>query len=176
METQNSSVVNKLIILFFIDKMDVPLTEETILKACYYNNPWLEYMDCMQTLRLLTETGFIFSKKTYDGTYYYTITPDGRACLSYFYMRIPASLRAEITEFVKENRTLYRRNQEYSASYRLNPDKSYTCTLKIVDRMIKTTLNLEINVPNKKVAVAVREKWVTKAAQIYTMLYEQLVD
>ncbi len=174
MDYADNSIVNKLIILFFIDKMDVPLIERTILEVCYYQNPWLEYMDCVQTIVSLLETGFIY-KTTHDNVAYYSITPDGRACLSHFYSRIPASIRAEITDFVKENRAVYRRKQEYSTSYKLNPDKSYTCTLKIVDSM-KTTLDLKINVPNKEIAKEVAKKWETNAAQIYTMLYEQLVD
>lgn len=174
MEFQDNSIVNKLTVLYFFDKMDVPMTEGIILEACYYRNPWLEYMDCIQTLNLLLEAGFIF-KTTHDNTVYYSITPDGRDCLSHFYSRVPASMRSEIAEFVKENRAVYRRKQEYSTSYRLNPDKTYTCTLKIVDSM-KTTLDLKFNVTNKEIAKAVAKKWETKAAQIYTMLYEQLVD
>lgn len=174
MEIQDNSVVNKLTILFFMDKMDVPLTEAIILEACYYKNPWFEYMDCVQTLNLLLESDFL-SKTTHDNTEYYSITAEGRACLSHFYMRVPASTRAEITEFVKENRAIYRRKQEYSTSYRPNPDKSYTCILKIVDSM-KTTLDLKITVANKEIAKAVAKKWENNAAIVYTMLYEQLVD
>lgn len=157
-----------------MDKMDVPMSNDIIVEACYYHNPWLEYMDCIHTLDLLLDAGFIF-KKTHDNKLYYSITPDGRACLSYFYSRIPASLRSEITEFVKNNRAVFRRKQEYPYSYHLNPDKTYTCNLKIVDSM-KTTLDLKFNVANKRIAKAVSEKWEQKAAQIYTMLYEQLVD
>lgn len=174
MDFQDNSIVNKLTVLFFMDKMDVPMTEGIILEACYYQNTWLEYMDCVQTLNLLLESDFL-SKTTHDNTVYYSITPDGRACLSHFYSRVPSSIRAEITEFVKENRAIYRRKQEYFTSYRMNSDKTYTCTLKIVDSM-KTTLDLKFNVANKEIAKSVAKKWENNAAQIYTMLYEQLVD
>lgn len=175
MEIQDNNIVNKLIVLFFMDKMDVPMEESIILEAFSTHTPaWLEYMDCIHTLDLLLKAGFIYNKKTH-GQFYYSITPDGRACLSYFYMRIPASLRSEITEFVKENRAVFRRKQEYPYSYHLNPDKTCTCTLKIVDSM-KTTLDLKINVANKAIAIAAAEKWQKKAAEIYAILYEQLVD
>lgn len=161
-----------------MDKMDVPMEESIILEAFSTHTPaWLEYMDCIHTLDLLLKAGFLYNKKSHGqyGQYYYSITPDGRACLSYFYTRIPASIRAEITDFVKENRAKFRRKQEYPYSYHLNPDKTYTCTLKIVDSM-KTTLDLEINVASKNIAKAVAEKWQAKAAEIYAKLYEQLVD
>ncbi len=173
-EFEDNIIVNKLTILFFIDKMDVTMAESIIFEVCYYRNLWLEYMDCADTLKLLLDAGFLF-KTTHDNTVYYNITPDGRACLSHFYSRIPASVRAEITEWVKENRASYRRKQEYLTSYHLNPDKTYTCTLKIVDSM-KTALDLKFIVPNKEIAKSVAKKWELKAAQIYTTLYEQLVD
>ena len=173
MEPDNT-VVNKLILLFFMDKMDVPLTDGIILESCYYQNPWLEYMDCVQALNQLMDTGFIYST-THENCTYFSITPDGRACLSHFYSRIPLSTRQEITEFVRENRTTYRRKQEYSTSYHMNPDKTYTVQLKIVDPM-KTTLDLKFNVANKELAKQAAAKWGDKAAAVFTMLYEQLVD
>lgn len=174
MDFKDNIIVNKLIVLFFIDKMDIPMAENIIYEVCSHQNSWLTYMDCYQTLMLLLKAGFVH-KKNHDNTVYYSITSDGRACLSHFYTRIPASVRSDITEFVKENRMVYRRKQEYSTSYDLNPDKTYTCTLKIVDSM-KTTLDLRINVADKEIAKAVAQKWGSKAAQIYAMLYEQLVD
>lgn len=179
-------MVNKLIVLFFMDKMDVPLTDEILAEVCTLQNSWLEYMDFVNIIHILVDSGFVYkkivyhdddSKKKQDGTIYYSITPDGRACLSYFYTRIPASLRAEITEFVKDNRAVYRRKQEYPHQYHLQPDKTYTCYLKIVDSL-KTTLDIRINVSNKNIAKAVAEKWEkeNKAAQVYAMLYELLVE
>ncbi len=173
-EIKDNSMVNKLILLFFMDKMDVPLTDSIILEACYYQNPWLEYMDCVQALNQLLETGFVFST-VHESLKYFSITPDGRACLSHFYSRIPSSVRQEISDFVKLNRALYRRKQEYSTSYHMNPDKTYTVQLKIVDPM-KTTLDIKFNVANKETAKSVANKWGDRAAQIYTLLYEQLVD
>ena len=75
MKAASDSVVNKLIVLFFMDKMDVPMTESIIMEACYYKNTWLEYMDCVQSLNLLIEAGFIY-KTVRDNTTYYSITSE----------------------------------------------------------------------------------------------------
>jgi hypothetical protein len=177
LEIKDAAIVNKLILLFFIDKMDVALTESTILKACYYQNPWMEYMDCMSALNQLQESEFLF-RAVYEKTAYYSITPGGRECISGFYTRIPASIRTDISEFVKDNRLSIRRRQEYTTSYSLNPDKTYGVSLKIIDptNPQRITLDLKFNVPNKEIAKAVAEKWNAKAASIYSDLYEQLVD
>lgn len=177
MEEKELSIANKLILLYFMDKMDVALTESSILKACYYENPWLEYMDCMSAMSELAESGFLY-RTLYDKTPFYTITPDGRECISHFYTRIPSSTRSHISDFVKENRLTIRRRQEYSTSYQLNPDRSYSVALKIIDSTnpTKVTMDLKFIVPNKEIAKAVAEKWQSKAATIYAGIYEQLVD
>jgi len=177
LEEKEISILNKLILLYFMDKMDVALTESTILKACYYENPWMEYMDCMSAMSGLTENGFLF-RALFDKTPFYTITPDGRECISHFYSRIPSSTRSHIADFVKENRLTIRRRQEYATSYQLNPDRSYSVILKIIDSANPTrvTMDLRFIVPNKETAKLVAQKWQGKAATIYAGIYEQLVD
>lgn len=177
MDAKDNAIVNKLILLYFMDKMDVPMTESAILQACYYENPWLEYMDCISTLSQLGENGFLF-RAAHEKTSYYSITPDGRACISIFYTRIPSSTRTDIAAFVKDNRLTIRRHQEYSTSYQLNADRSYTVILKIVDptNPTKMTMDLRFVVPNKETAKSVVQKWSNKAPKIYSTIYEQLVD
>jgi len=175
--TKDTAVVNKLILLYFMDKMDVAMTESSILKACYYENAWLEYVDCISTLHQLEENGFLF-RTMHEKVSYFSITPDGRDCISNFYSRVASSIRTHIAEFVKENRLTIRRRQEYSTSYQLNPDRSYSVILKIVDPTNPTriTMDLKFVVPNKQTAKAVAERWNTHAPKVYSMIYEQLVE
>ena len=63
----------------------------------------------------------------------YKISTKGRECLACFDKDIPLSLRNEITEFAKDNRLEFKRNQEYIGKYTKNLDNSYTATLKIKD-------------------------------------------
>ena len=37
---------NKLILLFILDKMEIPLTENSIMDIATSRNNWLSYMDC----------------------------------------------------------------------------------------------------------------------------------
>ena len=96
-------------------------------------------------------------------------------CLSHFYTRIPSSLRAEITDYIKENRMSFRRKQEYFRNYYKNADGSYTVQLKIMDPT-QTMLEIKLNVSNRHVAKLVYNKWEEKAAQIFYSLHEQLID
>ena len=110
MQGKGDSSLNKLILLFVFDKMEVPLSENTVLDMCCSSNNWLAYMDCQPILNQLLECGWLYDISN-DGDPLYTITPDGRICLANFFINIPASTREEISLFVKHNRNKYRRKQ-----------------------------------------------------------------
>ena len=174
MEFTDETTLNKLILLFVFDAMEVPITNNTIVEICTSRNTWLSYMDCTLTINLLVDAGFIY-RTSKEKNSYYNITADGRQCLSLFYMRIPSSLRTEITEYVRENRMQIRRKQDYYGNYYKNQDGTYTVQLKIVDP-VQTTLEIKLNIANRATAKMVFEKWEKKASQIYGFLHEELID
>lgn len=174
MEISNNSTVNKLILLFVFDKMEVPVTQNTLIEMCTGLNSWITYMDCIDALNQLLDVNFIY-QTAHEKTTYYNITPDGRMCLANFYTRIPSSLRTEITQYVKENRMTFRRKQEYFRNYYKNDDGTYTVVLKIVDP-VQTTLEIKMNVANRTAAKNVYKNWEDKAAQVFYTLHELLVD
>ncbi len=195
MEITDESTINKLILLYVFEAMDVPITGDTIIEMCTSRNTWLSYMDCTITIGELIEAGFIYQssrdrsvttadnkadagfifRSSKEKNSYFNITADGRQCLSLFYTRIPSSLRAEITEYVRENRMTMRRKQEYFHNYYKNNDGTYTVQLKIVDP-VQTALEIKLNVANRNTAKMVYNKWENKAAQIYGFLHEELID
>src|SRR5574344_1228830 len=97
------NTVNKLIFLFIMDKMEIPLTEDSIIDICTSRNEWLKYMDCKDVMWQLLDVGYI-AKTANEDVPRYNITNEGRNCLSNFYLKIPSSTREEITVFAKENR------------------------------------------------------------------------
>ncbi len=174
MQVKGDSSLNKLILLFVFDKMEVPLSENTVLDMCCASNNWLEYMDCQPVLRQLLECGWIYNVSSV-GEPLYTITPDGRICLANFYIKIPSSTRENIVLFIKKNRAKYRRKQECIADYYMNKDGTYTVYLKIIEPA-QPVLELKLVVPNRQIAKDIYNKWEEKAADVYRNLYEYLVD
>lgn len=174
MELEDNNLVNKLVLLFVFDKMGMPVTEKTLLEMCASRNNWINYMESIECLSELVSAGFVF-KTSNDRNDYYTVTTSGRECLDSFFTRIPASKRAEIADFIKENRMTYKRAQEYFRGYYKNDDGSYTVHLKILDPT-RTTMELKLNVANRSVAKTVYNKWDGTAAEVYSMIYEKLID
>ena len=56
-QQQEKNTVNKLKLLFLLDKMELPLTENNIIDICTSRNEWINYMDCKEILWQLKEVG-----------------------------------------------------------------------------------------------------------------------
>lgn len=174
MQVKGETSVNKLILLFVFDKMESPLTERTLVDMCTSSNDWINYMDCMVLLHKLLSDGFICEIPGGDDPLY-NITPEGRETLANFYINIPKSFREEISRFVKYNGTKYRNKQECKADYYQNKDGSYTVFLKIL-APVQPMLELKFVVPDKKTANYIYKQWEDKASELYSAVYETLVD
>ena len=171
---QDEQTLNKLILLFVFDKMEIPLSENTVHDMCCSSNNWINYMLCKPALKSLIDESFICNIANY-GDPLYQITPDGRYCLAEFYVQIPSSTREAISNFVKLNRMRYRRKQETFADYYMNKDSTYTVILKIHDTT-KAMFELKLNVPDRKTAKNIYQKWEEKASNIYGVIFENLID
>lgn len=165
---------NKLIVLFVFDKMESPLSERTLLDMCTSSNDWLNYMDCRTLLQKLLSDGFLCEIPGDDDPLY-TITPEGRESLANFYIKIPHSVREDISRFVKTNGAKFRMRQECKADYYQNKDGTYTVFLRIL-APVQPLLELKFVVPDKKTANRIYKKWEDKASELYSVVYETLAD
>ncbi len=175
MQIQGELSVNKLIVLFVFDKMETALSERTVVDMCTSGNGWLNYMDCVELLPRLIDDGFLCRISAPEDEPLYSITSDGRESLNNFYITIPKSIRNEITAYIKKNSGKLRNRQECKSDYFQNVDGTYTVYLKIL-APVQPMLELKFVVPDKKTAQQIYKNWECKAADLYTAIYETLVD
>lgn len=172
---QGEPLVNKLMLLFLFDKMEIPLTDNTLIDICTdVQNNWLNYIDLIETRDSLLEDEFI-ANVSQNSCPIYSITPMGRACLADFYTSIPISKREEISSFAKKNQSRFREKQEYCSDYYKNKDGSYTVVLKTLE-MQQTTLEIKFKVESKQLAKQIHLNWHKKAVSLYSSIIENLVD
>lgn len=174
MQIKGETSVNKLILFFVFDKMESALSERTLVDMCTSSNDWINYMDCVVLIHKLIGDGFICEIPGDDDPLY-TITPEGRESLANFYINIPKSTREEISRFIKNNSAKFRNKQECKSDYYQNKDGTYTVFLKIL-APVQPMLELKFVVPDKKTANNIYKKWEDKATELYTVVYETLVD
>ncbi len=174
MEPADEELINKLIVLFVFDKMNIALDEKTVISICYTQNGWMMPLYCMDAIQRLVKQKFLHLESR-GREKIYSLTPDGRGCLANFYSRIPESLRQEISDYVKTNRMSYKRQQEYKHTYYKNRDGTYTVWLRVVEPSA-TLLELKLVVANNRMAKFIHENWEKKAASVYMNLHDQLTE
>ncbi len=170
---------NKLILLFVLDKMEIPLTENSIMDITTSRNSWLSYMDCKDILWQLVKAKFVYYElnpnNKEDGLY--SITAEGRDCLSHFFAKIPQSIREDIATFCKQNRINFKRAQEYVSVYHKNNDGFHTVVLRINSpKGFQPLLKIQLKVDSRRSAIGACKKWEEKAPIIYEKIIEDLLD
>lgn len=170
-EFTQDSTRNKLVLLFILDKMEIPLLENTIVDVCQKNN-WIDLFYCKTALEQLLESNFVCKLKSAGNSEpYYNITAEGRVCLAHFFIKIPSSLRENISTYIRANRMSFRRTQEYVSTYEKQGDGSYVVRLKIIENL---TPVYEVNlvVPNRNIAKYIDKNWGAKAPKAYQQFYD----
>lgn len=168
--------LSKLILLYVFDKVEIALTENTIMDICWSRNNWLNYMEIVDIIPGLIEMKFLTKIKDADLEERFSITELGRGCLSHFYHQIPENLRNEIADFCKENRMELKRAQEYVSSFTKIKDDNYVATLKIKDITEANAIDIKIKFPTRQQAVNACKLWKKNAPFIYGSLYEALTE
>lgn len=177
MDFEQDNTIHKLKLLFVLDKMEIPLTENNIIDICTSSNNWFTYLDVKEAMYELLSVKFICEEKVEGEETRYTITFDGRNCLSHFYYRIPQDMRERITTYAQENRMNLKRSQEYVSEYSKNPDGTYFVTFKIKEpAMTNSLLEIKLKAPTRQSAVEASRRWTEKAPIIYENIYENLLD
>lgn len=177
MEFVQDNTIQKIKLLFVLERMEIPLTENNLIDICTSSNDWFTYLDLKEALFELIEVKLVYENKIENEESRYSITYDGRSCLSHFYYRIPKDMREKIMAYAQENRINYKRSQEYLSEYEKNQDGSYTVTLKIKEPLSANSLmTLKLKLPTRQSALETSRKWTEKAPAIYENIYDTLLD
>lgn len=163
--------VNKLIVLFMLNKISLPMTNSQIsnfILAKEYTN----YFSLQQYLSEMVDSQLLEIEKIQHNTRY-IITENGKKTLSYFQNRIPNTTKQEIIDYLKQNKHKLRTEIEVTSEYILEKTGDYT--VHCVAKENETTLiDLKLNAINKKMAISICDNWRNRSQDIYAMIVNEL--
>ena len=170
-------ITRKIILLFIFEKMDIPLSENTLSEIIMSNPDLMSYMDYREALAQIVDVKFVVGK-TSAGDLMYTLTKDGRDCLAHFWTKIPASIRESIIKYTDENKLRMKRSQEYRIDYFKNSDGTQTAIFMIKDYTGRpyNLMELKLRVPSRADAMRAAARWKDKAPEVYEFIYNHLVE
>ncbi len=166
---------HKLLLLFVFDKMEMPLTDNTVYDFCTASNSWLTYIECKLAMDELIEANFLVSTENAAKEKLYSLSPEGRICLAHFFPKLPSSIREDVTHQVKTQRMNFKRKQEYFADYDKCSGGSFKVRLRIVEPE-QEVVEVILTLPTRELALSVCEKWSEKAPTVYQSIYDLLID
>lgn len=164
---------NKLILLFLVKKMDIPLANSEICQFVLERR-YMDYFTVQQYLAELVEVEYL--EKTVDNnTTRYTITEEGDTTLSYFVHHIPEGVKNEVNRFVKENTKRIRAEFSVTATYFPELNNEFLVKCGVYDTNGLSLMELSLSVPVREQAQRIVKNWKANVNSLYTSILYSLM-
>lgn len=163
---------NKIAILFFVNSLNIPLTNEQITDF-FVNKYLMNYFDLQQFLSELFESNLLFYMENRN-SHLYSITDTGKETLELFTNRIDSYARDMITRYSDENRERLKKESQLTAYYKRLENNEYVAILRVMEGRL-TLLELRLNLTTMDQAKNICDKWKIKAPEVYKKIMESLI-
>lgn len=165
--------LNKLMILFLIEKAGLPLSN-TQISEFLLDSGYTDYFSLQEYLSQMIDAGIVKSSKITSHTLY-DIMPLGNETLEFFENRIPESIKDDMVLYLKNNKYDIRSKFEVVADY--IPEKSGDYLVQCIAREDGTNLvEVNLRVSEKEEALKICDTWELKSHEIYKRLLHDLLN
>ena len=162
----------KLIILYMLNKVDLPLTNSQ-LSQFIIGKGYTDYFTIQTAINELIESRLI-SYETIRNTSHYELTPDGIETLNLFEYKISAPIKEDILSFFNENKYQLRKEVEIIAEYFPESETEYLVRCAVKERT-STLMEIKLNVVTKEQAITICDNWKNNSSSVYESLLQQLM-
>ncbi|MCL2406409.1 MAG: DUF4364 family protein [Defluviitaleaceae bacterium] len=159
-------MTNKIILLYMIDKFDVPLSMQRI-SAFVYEEALMESGQVTVYLQELAEVGYLEKSSGGGGLSYYTITDDGGDALESFSALVPGDVKAKLTKYAGANRYAVKKDFESTANLFYDRDSGeYIVKCGVYEHDI-TLMEINLSVVSREQATAICNNWRENVTNLY---------
>lgn len=168
----DSLTLYKLIILYMLNKVNFPLTNNQI-SSFFLTKEYTTYFTLQQAISGLLESNFISIESIRNASYYH-ITAEGDETLSFFGNKIPPAIIDDVDIFLIENKYELRNEVGTIADYYKSTNQDYIVHCQVKEG--KTTLiELNLSVPTKEEASHMCNNWKEASQEIYAVIMKSLM-
>jgi len=162
---------NKLILLYIINKISMPVSNLQITKLILENR-FMNYFLLQQFLNELCENSLL-SSTLLDGKTLYNITHSGRQTLSYFPNLIPVGIKARIDNTISTIRKNIKNETLITSDFTPQSENEYIVACKVCEDNF-SLIDLKITVGTKNDARIICDNWKKHPQAIYAEIIESL--
>ncbi|MDR1536576.1 MAG: DUF4364 family protein [Clostridiales bacterium] len=166
-------IENKLILLYLIDKMDLPLSRSQITDFVR-EGEYMDYYTLQQTLADMVEGSYLDKIQDNNNTRY-SLTGEGATALEYFENHIPAGIRARINRYVHDHFNSVKRDYEVTANYFVNAETNEFMVKCGVYEDKCTLMEINVSVVSKEQAKLIQSNWKSHVSELYMSILTELV-
>ena len=163
---------NKLILLYMIDKINLPVTNLQITKLILENR-YMNYFFLQQFLNELCESDFL-NREILNGKTFYNITQSGKQTLSCLLNLIPFGIKGRIDNSTKSVRKNIKNETLIAADYTPKSENEFVVSCKVHEDNF-SLIDLEITVGTKSDARTICNNWKSHSQNIYPEIIESLI-
>lgn len=163
----------KLMILYFLNKMGMPLTKSQITNAILENN-LIDFFTFQHCISELEESGMI-KQTVHQKEQCFTITDSGKNAIEIFEQRISKNTSGIINNYISKNKENLRKESQVIAKYHKISDKEYIVNLKVIEKEL-VLIDLKLSVVSAKQAKQICEKWKSSSEKIFGQLIGSLIN
>ncbi|MDR1913278.1 MAG: DUF4364 family protein [Clostridiales bacterium] len=167
-------VENKLILLYLIDKMDLPLSRSQITDFVR-EGEYMDYYTLQHTLADMVD-GLYLEKVQDNNNTRYSITEDGATTLEYFENHIPPAIRTKISKYVHDHFNTVKRDFEVTANYFLDSETNEFIVKCGVYEDKCVLMEINVSVVSREQAKMICNNWKSHVSEIYLNILTELVN
>lgn len=165
---------NKLILMYFLDKIDIPISTGQLHEFAVEQG-FMDYFMFQEYIHELVNNK-LAAASVENKTTYYTLTAEGSQCLHYFFRQIPEDKLYKIQYYIRKNRSKIKRDYEVCANYFFNGVNDYICKCGVYDDDGSTLVELQLSVASKEQAKLATKNWKKNVTELYGTILNNLLD
>lgn len=164
---------NKLLLLYILKSLKHPISN-TQLTEIVLENSFINYFTLQQYITELNEANFIEYAEVMDKKLL-KVTNEGKGVLSFFQDRISPSKISLINEYIKSHIDLIKKELTIHSDYTIGQNDSFIVDIKALEDD-SPLIELKLQVPTKKQATYLCNKWQENPSEIYNQIINLLFD
>ena len=172
MSDENKLAENKLIILYLLKKIDMPLSNNDIYQFVMERNI-MDFISVQQYLSDLTDSVFIQAFEE-NGSTKYALTPSGEKAVALFEDNIAPWLKTAANEYISNNRRRIHNENDRTAAYSLEENGEYIVKCGVSSPSGGLMINISVSVPEKEQAKLISNNWKANTSPIISSIFSAL--
>ena len=160
---------NKILLLYLIEKMDLPLSANQIAQFVQEEN-YMNIYTVRLYLREMVDIGYLEISND-NNTLSYIITDEGAVALEAFMQKIPPDVKSKIIQYVSKHRNIVKKDFEVLAIMPYNHlTNEYEVKCSVCEDKI-THIELKLSVVSREQALLICNNWRDNITAIYGQIF-----